>query len=526
MEQVIRFLWVGVVGLVLTACGGGGNDNGGNGGGGTTTPTDLFYMLDSLGLKAVDPDSPTSPTEVEPAMSLLPGDFDTLAVINRVYAATPDSGMLRDIHLHAIIYPNADGYLYKVSALKSGTLSPVRVSSETMANQLCTSSSIVSMDFATADDSQYVYALPGMDATCDTDDDVWKMVRLGMSASEAPISAKPVVGEIMDSSSGVLAGWLVHDKAASELQRCDAGFANCTTLAPVSSFVSSLDFQSGCVPAFLVEIDSQVYVYTVATNTLSQPLFDASGSSVFDAYQDGVNFYIASSSMSGSWILQVPIDGSAAATTVATETDWIDELYIANSTLVYSVSDNAGGTSLKSVAKTGGTPMTLATASGTDELEIYYVGDKLMYYNIQGTSSLAGVIESSGANPVEITDAAWAGLNTANQWPMNGLFYPDLVKTLILAEADTSGAGFAGATIKSVDASTSADVAILGTLPDTDPISAIDCFSIGANALCGVEITLNSMTTPTTQSDIFYLNADVAGSLQRVTATAETEEVW
>ena len=49
------------------------------------------------------------------------------------------------------------------------------------------------MDLANANNSQYLYQLKGVDGLCGTVDDVYKMVRLGMTASDTPITAKKPV---------------------------------------------------------------------------------------------------------------------------------------------------------------------------------------------------------------------------------------------------------------------------------------------------------------------------------------------
>jgi len=222
------------------------------------------YLFYSPGLNAVDPANPTASIEVEPVANIVTNSLgETYATLQTILTGTYDTTTrtLTDMHTHAVIYAHTNGNIYKVSTLKSGSLTPVQVSSESMADQLCTEGSPgdpVEEDFSNVNNSQFRYVLPGIDGVCNTNDDVWKMVRLGMSSTDTPVLAKPTIQGLTDFTTGAISGWLLHEPVAGELQRCDASFANCSTITTVTSSVA---WHSQSANSSLLEIDNQLFVY-------------------------------------------------------------------------------------------------------------------------------------------------------------------------------------------------------------------------------------------------------------------------
>lgn len=502
--------------------------------GGTFTETYQFY---TNGLNAVDPAIPASPTEVEPGANLIDGSFGNRSSAEKFDTGTYDvaTGVISDIHTYAVIYGHTNGNLYKVSALTSGSLTPVRVSSESMADQMCvgaTTRSDTSIgEFANAENSQFVYVLPGADTLCETSDDVWKMVRLGMSATDAPIIARPTVYPFFDLATGAISGWLVHDLAAGELQRCDASFANCTVIASVTNSVNSpLQTLANFI---LLDIDDQLFVYDINSDTLSSTVFTIPASTFlgFVAGDSNTTYFVH-----GSLIYQIPVDGSAIATVLVTESSDIQRIEANNTNLVYQLSSGGQGTEIKSVPKAGGTPVSLVTATGTDDLQLMFAKDNLVYYNIRNTtvtgtlinvtSVAAGVIDDDGMNQTETMTAAWIGGTTTNTFNLNNnVSLGALLDKVIIAEGYDivgTGGGFAGATLRSLDAATSTNIETLGTLPTTDHLRYMFCFGMLDDSLCQIGFTLNPVPAPPAfsfQNEIFYLNASNANSLTRVTNT-------
>ena len=251
--------------LLLAACGGSSDDNrdGFNLG---NTEAYLFYQGS---LNAVDSGNPASPIVVEAGEDIINGSIET--VVTAGY--DPITKTSRNEQSYALIYAKRDGRLYKVNALKERSLIPEQLSSESNANQMCTplSKQAVISDYNNPGNSQYLYALPGVDAVCGTTDDLLRMVRLGMSANDAPIKAKKALRPLTDLNNGAISGWLVNDAGA--LKTCDANFRNCgATIANIATdAIFWLDSRRH--ESLLLEIDQQFFIYNIPTQTLSAPAF-------------------------------------------------------------------------------------------------------------------------------------------------------------------------------------------------------------------------------------------------------------
>lgn len=527
---------------LLIACGGGGGNDpapsggnpnppgGGVNSGGVNTGSSASgasYLFYTGGLSAVDPASPTSPITVEAG-----DDFVTVSAFESgTYNSTTKT--VTSLHTHALLYAKDDGKLYKVSALKSGSLMPVQVSSESEADELCEGATALSAvtDFAHPDDSQYVYALPGADGDCETGDDEWKMVRLGMGASDVPVMAKRPVAELGDFATGAIAGWLVFEAGA--LKKCDAAFANCG--APLKTVVGAPQFgdfvQLGLgLNDRVLEIDGEIFVYDGQTNnTLSAPVFAVPTGTVAGPFAaDDSHVYFAHEKT----IYRFPADGSAAVTVVAVEAEDIiaGQMATTASNVVYHTGAKGAGKHLRAVAKTGGTSSVLASAAGTDDLMLMAVAGNRIYYNIRNTGIVngmftvtpvaAGVVDENGGGKSEQAGAYWiAGgtYPTTVDFSKTGTqgFQPQRV-----IRADASG------TLTSFDTATSASVASLGFLPADVDIAA--CYGIGDATLCSATVQIipaPALPALPFQTDVFFLNAATANSLTQVTDTADKNEV-
>ena len=503
----------------------------------TVTQGYLFY---SNSLNAIDPAAPTSPSLIEPTANLVQvaGGFSATAEIVRVGDVDLATKVVTDEHNYAVIYPKTDGKIYKVNALLGGSLTPVQVSNETQADQICTGAiggTAVHADFINPDNSVYFYVLPGADSSCDTGDDVWKMVRLSMSATDAPISAKRVLQELHDMTTGALNGWLVQDTLGSgALQRCDLNFTSCTKVMDVTSYVEWRVLAA--FDSFMLEIDGKLYIYTGSTDTLSPARYTIPASTYISvADTDGTTIYFAN----GKDLYQMPADGSGNATILQTEADDIQRVVAGNNTVVYQLTAGGLGTEIKSVAKTGGTPVSLVKAGAGDDLFLgFVIGDKVYYNNRSITLSpvytitplQAGVINEDGTGGTEYTDAAWSGatIKTTYDADLTIRLGGYLDKTFLIEGYDIPGTngGLAGATVKVVDAATGTVGVTVGTIPDTDKTTSLSCYGYGDDILCSalIEFVPSQPLNPY-QQDVYYLNAATANSLQRVTNTASENEI-
>lgn len=535
-------LIVSAIAVLLVACGGDSGDNppqpGGGTGGGFTGSTYLFY---SGSLMAVDPANPTSPITIEAGSDIVTGSFGLGSSVRTVRSGTYDTTTqtLTNLHSHALIYAKTNGRLYRVSALKSGTLTPVQVSSEGAADQMCKPDDpddvFVRSDFANPDNSQLIYALPGVDGFCGTSDDEWKMVRLGMSTGEAPVTARPPVTVLGDTATGAIAGWLVNDAGA--LKKCDANFTNCGPSIALVATKVDLELDLG-LNQFLLNIDDQLFVYNADTNILSTSIFAVPATTVIRASAaDDTHIFFENARS----IYRAPIDGSAAASVIGVETeDTTFQISVTSNKVVYMVGGVGVGMELKALDKTGGVSTTLATAA-TGNFGMFFVNGNTIYYSfgdqqVSGPGRLeivalaAGWIDENGGSNSELADAAWVATYSDTV---------DLSKSSTLAVQSQkmirvegygqvgSGMGFAGATLNSFDAATTAPIATLGTLPVTDSLASITCLAIGDNALCNTLVNITPVPTLPAlpfQQDIFFINTAAANSLMRVTNSANESE--
>jgi hypothetical protein len=499
----------------------------------------LSYLFYSNSLNAVDPSSPAASILIEPTANLVQKSAGLSATAEKIQWGNLDSSskVLTDWHTHAVIFPSTDGRIYQVSALLTGSLTPVQVSNEAQADQICTSvigGAAVRLDFDNVDNSTYLYVLPGADAFCDTNDDVWKIVRLGMSMTDDPIVAKKFVSELTDINNGAISGWLVHD--AGELQRCDADFANCITLSTVSD--SAKWRLNSTFENILLDINGKLHIYSKVTNTLSPPRFSVpTGTYNSVADSDGTTIYFANDNI----LYQMPADGSADATVLHTEINDIQRVVAGNNTVVFQQSINSLGVEIKSIAKSGGSPISLATRDNDNDILLLYVQEGKVYYNerifsvapeFTITPIIAGVINEDGTGLSETADSVWFGgkLKTTFNLAL-GFRVSELLENIFLLEgfdiAGTAG-GFAGSTIKVVDPATATVDTTLGDLPTTDKILDFQCLGFGDDQLCSTLIEIDITPAPTIpfQNDVFFINSSISDSLIRVTDTIdETEAV-
>ncbi|VAW96607.1 hypothetical protein MNBD_GAMMA21-467 [hydrothermal vent metagenome] len=511
----------------------------GGGGGGTASSSYLFY---SNSLNAVDPAAAASPTLIESADNIVASSFGIVSSAEIIKTGNYDSitKLITNMGSYVVVYANTDGRLYRVSALKSGSLSPIQVSSESQADQMCLGAmhgSAGRTDLANVENSQYLYLLSGVDNICGTSDDVWKMIRIGMSATEAPVLAKHPVTDLVDLSTGALSGWLVQD--GNSLSRCDVNFANCAAIAPVATLVEHRLNIKDTDERFLLEIDDQLFVYNGIDNTLSSAVFTRSaGTFNSPAVSDGVNVYFGN----GTSVYSFPADGSMVATELVAEASDIQRLELTSNNVVYQIGTSGLGREIKTVAKTGGTPLSLAIATGADDLFLVFEAGGNLYYNIRSSSVIpgdvtltpivAGVVDVNGNNRVETSSASWVGGVYSTTFDLTkGGSESVLITKVFRAEGFNLGGssdGFAGAALISVDSVTAVDGVTMGTMPGGERLINVFCFGAENNALCGVFIGLSPTAVPSPlpfQNDLFYVNATTANSLTRVTSTPDENEM-
>jgi hypothetical protein len=402
-------------------------------------------------LVLVDPANPATP-----ALSLTDA---TPPLIAPLYASTfvPPS-TVTDQHFSGIVSRH-DGRLFLTSLLKPGPPTSVQFSSESNANAICGTAA------TTPELLVYVVALNG--STCRTGGDrEFRLVRFDMGPNDAPIVVPRVVAALRDAQQAVI-GWLATE--GQTLKRYDAAFGNgqnVTTFATAVTFVAG-DTASATV---LLRIDNALRAYHTATGTLSGSLYDFVHAGRNDVRgQDAAFVYLRDTDQfdtgATSKILRVPVDGSGAATTLATEVGALLDHAATASRVVYQIR-TASGDAIKSVPKTGGQPTVLESAGGPSAgLRLAAVTATIVYYDkvpSAGPGSAVRVHED-GSGKVETPSALWGGSTfpVTCDIAVDGCQWPDKVLRI-----DGVGVGsVAGATVRSLDAATATLVATLGVLP-------------------------------------------------------------
>jgi len=207
---------------------------------GATSGSGSLHFFSSCGLWAVDPDQAKAPAQIVPAYVdnttrvavMIPGS------LKKIVDGTWDTSaqQVTDKYLHSVIYaigtgsirPMSEffpeerlstgdrypgGIFQKVSASKSDSQTPVQVSSEDQANEMC-GVVVVLEDYADINNSLYVYSMPGPDGDCNIpDDNVEKYIQPNMDKDTPPITLPPgrdifFITDLVDKNTGAITGWL------------------------------------------------------------------------------------------------------------------------------------------------------------------------------------------------------------------------------------------------------------------------------------------------------------------------------
>ena len=491
-----------LAGLIVVGALNGCSSNGGNssnndgGGGGKDDVSAAAYLFYSGSLFAVDPTNPGAPIAVETS---------DIGLNGTIPSAGFDAASLSvsNIRNHTVVYEKG-GQLFKVAASKSAAPSPTQLSSEADAADLCEMT--YGVDWANVANSQVVYRVRGTDGSCGGSDDQWRMVRVGLLATDAPVPAKQPVWELVTPSTGALAGWLgVEGKT---LYQYDANFGSPTSLA---SFTSTVDYVDDRGDTVWLRVDNTLRAYRVADGTLTTRHTFSSTPSFVDSQIGDNTLYFADNAS----VYKVPMDGSADATLVVTDTETVSEMVLTTNRVVYRL----GSGSVKSVLKTGGSPTTLESGTGFAS-DLASAGARV-YYTVYGADFVVAKVRlEDGTEEAAHSNAMWIGKLYGTAATAGSQVATSRV---ILAEGVTVSPDLrvGGSSLSSYDAATHTVVAALGSVP-----SDVEFLYFGGlgNTVLGMAWATGTGTS-TGQQDIFFANTEVAGSLQRVTNTSDKDEV-
>jgi hypothetical protein len=434
-----------------------------------------------------------------------------------VYDATTKT--LLEPYIRFLVFAQ-NGKLFKVDLRKSApSLAPTQVSNETGADQICTFGGKQLVDYTNPDNTVIPYLTAGADGLCGSSDDVWKAIRLGMTATDAPLAARlPVTGLI--NSSGQAVGWLAINGSA--LTRYDENFQTPSILTNVSSGVGEeISRGVGAVEKAVVSINNSLQLYSCATTTVPTP-FNLAGGSIAASAVDATAAYPAVTGGAGITIYRFPLDGSTPSI-VTTDSSSLLGLTASAARLLYVVSSGTGVGQLKSVAKSGSVPATLKVFGGlsfSGTIDELAAANNQVYYNF--SEAVTGIPhagqqndDGTTATPSEPANSRWLNLSLLTEPPnlssVSGL--ASLVRAENVVSAPTIS--YAGVILRSFDPATGSQIANLGTMP----ASAFDIFAFDRNkdASLGQAIKSNVSILGAYTADIYSVDPNTAGSLTRVT---------
>ena len=527
-NRPIHFLSLFFSIIFLNGCGGSGNGTPPSGGAPSTTGT-ATYLFYTPGLHAVDPANAASPVLV-----------DASAVQTRqIFFATYDGATKTSsgFHVRSVVYVSG-GKVWKISALASSGPPgspgnpPVQLSNEVAVNttpgnaaSLC--NAWVAEDYRDHTNSRYAYKLAGADNNCNSNDDVVKVVSLGMDSTAPPLTLAPGLEpmvSIIDQSSGALASVLALDRVSGNLTRRNLDFtAPLLVKSGITTQVSELQLTAD--NRTFLNIDGDLYLYNFTTGSLSASLFSSglvSAELLADTDGSALYFWVKTT---GNTIYKFPFSGSSAADRVTLAAEAAGTVvwgYIAITTnrVAYVTSTASNGTyALKSVPRSGGAPETLVVPTTVYTNMLGAAGSRV--YFSQGhipptLTPTARIINEDGTSPVTLVNASWAGASVPTAATIGA---GTALTKVILAGFNATVGDYGGEPLTSFDAATYSGPIILGTIPAGVTSSFLSGW--GNNHLGTIQTPNGSGGT---QSDIIYANINTAGALARVTDTTGTNE--
>lgn len=463
------------------------------------------------------------------------------------------------------IYEWNDGTIHLLDLTDVGYPNAVQVSSETQAtlDPACTTNGTTAWagaptdytgvffapDLAMPTNSTYVYRLPGADGICGTADDVTHAVRTGMSATDAPLTAAAMPAATVYTSAGSISGYVA--RSGSDVVLLDANLANPTTLA---SFVNPISVMeplptgqtTGYETGRLFLIDGDVYFVDYAGHTVSASLFTVPGWTATDtglaaaaASPDTLYLATYSSTTGATQIWQMPANGSAAATLMATVNGRVTQMEfpVGGTNLVVGVAGSSY--SILALPAAGGLSQTVLLGDGNGGR---FTATATDVYWTQWTSTTSGSTttrtnEHSGINTqagavvmASVPNSMFMIGGEAAPWtngdlqtqrtPLVAVFQ---VTGLTSSSSATAPDGrtytapiLTGATIQSISTSTHSVIATVGTFGSTTSATMLDGVvhpTIDHWIFIDAENQASSQDPAT--HDVYLVNSQVNDSLVR-----------
>jgi hypothetical protein len=558
MRPVIAVFALGLgVAAVLSGCGGSG---GGPGPG--RPPPSLISYVGTTGVFAAWADAISGDYAFAPLGSyagkkqVLRGTIDFLSGIDLAQPAGVE------------IYKGADGHIHVLDLTTGGRPADRQLSAETAAtvDDACTLSGTAvaganydyvgvyfTADLIETTNSSYIYRLPGPDGVCNTGDDVFHMVKTGMSAADAPIVVAGMPVATVRTAEGGISGFVV--KSGAMLRLVDSNFENPITIgsfaAPIGVAVAlPVGTTQGYPTGQLYVIDGNIVYVDYAARTVSQSLYTipnwlpTNAEALFAASPTNLFFSINTpqlgSTAAYTTIYSMPANGSASPAVVDTEAGRVVTLVfpVQGTNLIWALENPTF--SIRTLAAAGGTAATLlaGTANGgtfiATAATVYYEtwnqtndaasntvtrsGTEAGIVGIDGT-----VIQAPLANSTFVSGGEqfpWPNDTTTTATPYETVFEVQGLSPVRVTNTSTGVRyvydGVSGGSLVAIDAASNQAGAVIGTIAAGNATALSGTFRGSAHT--GFLEATNALSTqdPMTR-DLYLLNSQGAGSLVRIT---------
>ena len=510
-NESMRYAVLGVVALALSACGGGGGGSsgssggGGNGGGAPAAGTKTYLVAQTFlpgspntrsGISLVDPDNPTAEIVIEPPSSNVQ---DSAMITTGKWDSA--NRQVTDLHRSHLVYFK-DGKIFKLDLRKGASAPvPVQVSSETAACRDLRGGA----SFGDPNLVRVRYRGADSLAGCGSNE-VGKIVDLEMTVAETPrlVPAELITATQSYDVNGVFNGWIAFTQF-NAVNFYNVDFGNQTKLADAVDFISR-----GVTTAdgHVVEVNGNLRLYRFSSSTIDPtPIFTTPPGEVPSAWAlDGTSVFVltgpAANPGSPTSVWKASLAG-ATATKLADLSSVGTAIRITTNQLIFH-----GQNELFSIAKSDGARKTIA--SGAINSTIFTKADKVMFeitpvVNNQVGNTRPRVIDENGVlvKDYENYRLFVQTISTTTSFDRSDLPINKVILT------NTAG-------VTSLDLATMGEL-LLGALPTQTSGSfngvSIDNFRYGDAGLGFA----TAGTGPTQLIDLYYADANAAGSLRRIT---------
>jgi hypothetical protein len=550
--------------LGLAACGGGGGNSYGGSGPPPPPPPAVVSYLGTTGVFAAYADPTSGSFQFVPPNSYagkkqsLRGTLDFMTGANLGQPAGVE------------IYKGGDGHIYGLDLTGSSAPSPQQLSSETAAtiDDTCTLSGTAvaganynyagvyfAADLQNPTNSSYIYRLPGPDGTCNTGDDVFHMVKTGMSAATTPITVSAIPVATVRTPQGGISGFVISDGASLEL--VDSNFANPIVLGTFAAPIAVAEAlpvgtTQGYPTGQLYVVDGNIVYVDYVAHSVSMPLFSipnwlpTNAGALFAASPDALYFSVytpaTASTPASTNIYEMSADGSGAPIVVDTEVGRVTNLLfpVQGSDLLFGVVANGtysvrglaaalAGPAWTVVASTQNSGTFIATANSvyyetwttttdTTNFVITRSGTQSGIVGIDGTVIQPPLAGSTFVNGGE--QEPFPNDTTTTNTPFETVFQ---VRGLSTVTVSNSSNGYqytvdavSGGSVFAIDTTSNQMVANVGSLFPSNAVTLSGTFRSTDHD--GFLEASNPASTGNPQTrDLYILNSQMADNLTRVT---------